>query len=99
MDTTTMNEKALLEARSLISDFLKARREELGITQVELAEKTGMGVATIQRFESGRFWLNMKQYLLLCHHLQCYPFLEAVESKSELATMMRNRWKRTGGRN
>lgn len=89
-----MNEKVLLEARNMISGFLKNRRQELGITQDQLAEMSGMGIATIKRFESGKFWLNLKQYLILCHHLKCYPFVEEVESSKELATMMRNRWKR-----
>lgn len=90
-----MNEKVLLEARNLISGFLKNRREELKITQQQLADASGMGIATIKRFESGKFWLNLKQYLILCHHLKCYPFVEEVESNKELATMMRNRWKRS----
>lgn len=65
-----MNEKVLLEARALISGFLKSRREELGMTQQELADNSGMGIATIKRFESGKFWLNMKQYILLRNALQ-----------------------------
>jgi transcriptional regulator with XRE-family HTH domain len=65
-----MNEKELLKARITISGFLKNRREELGITQTQLAEMTGMGIATIKRFESGKFWLNLKQYILLRHALQ-----------------------------
>lgn len=94
-----MNEKVLNDARALISGFLKDRRIELGITQEQLADKSGMGIATIKRFESGKFWLNLKQYLILCHHLKCYPFVEAVESNNELAKMMRERWKRKGDEN
>lgn len=94
-----MSEKVLNEARALISGFLKKRREELGISQQALADDSGMGIATIKRFESGKFWLNLKQYLILCHHLKCYPFIEEVESEKELSTMMRNRWKRLGDRN
>lgn len=94
-----MNDKVLLEARNLISGFLKNRREDLKITQQELADASGMGIATIKRFESGKFWLNLKQYLILCHHLKCYPFIEEVESTKELATMMRNRWKRPSDTN
>lgn len=89
-----MNEKVLLEARNLISGFLKNRREELGMTQQELADLSGMGIATIKRFESGRFWLNLKQYLILCHYLKCYPFLAEIEGRSEFAKIMRERWKR-----
>ena len=94
-----MNDKVLLEARNLISGFLKNRREQLGITQAELAELSGMGIATIKRFESGQFWLNLKQYLILCHYLKCYPFLSEMEGKDEFATMMRNRWKRPSDEN
>ena len=94
-----MNEKILLEARALISGFPQNRRKELGIAQDQLAELSGMGIATIKRFESGKFWLNLKQYLILCHHLKCYPFIEEVESTKELATMMRNRWKRPSDTN
>lgn len=49
---------------------LNNRRNELGISQATLAEQTGMGIATIKRFESGKFWLNMKQYILLRSALQ-----------------------------
>lgn len=94
-----MNEKVLLEARGLISGFLRSRREELGMTQQELADASGMGVATIRRFEGGRFWLNLKQYLILCHHLQCYPFVATHEGKDEFAKMMRERWQRNGDSN
>lgn len=84
-----MNEKVLLEARLLISGFLKNRRNELGMSQEKLSELSGMGIATIKRFESGKFWLNLKQYLILCHHLRCYPFLAESDSEYPLAKDMR----------
>jgi len=88
-----MNEKVLQEARQLISGFLKNRRKELGMSQDRLAELSGMGVATIRRFESGKFWLNLKQYLILCHHLKCYPFLAESDSEYPLAKDMRQAMK------
>ncbi len=94
-----MNEKVLLEARALISGFLQNRRKELGMTQEQLAELSGMGIATIKRFESGKFWLNLKQYLILCHYLKCYPFIEEIESDKEFAKMMRQRWERESDKN
>jgi transcriptional regulator with XRE-family HTH domain len=60
-----MTQKELNESRQSIAAFITNRRNELGITQAQLAEQTGMGIATIKRFESGKFWLNMKQYVLL----------------------------------
>lgn len=65
-----MNEKKLNESRKQIAAFIQNRRNELGISQASLAEQTGMGIATIKRFESGKFWLNMKQYILLRNALQ-----------------------------
>jgi transcriptional regulator with XRE-family HTH domain len=73
-----MNDKTLLEARKNISGFLKNRREELGLTQQELADDSGMGIATIKRFESGKFWLNLKQYIILCHYLECKPIISEL---------------------
>lgn len=67
-----MNKK-VLDRRTLIAGFLKDRRIELGMTQEELAEKTGMARATINRMEQGLFWLGMKQYLLICEALEISP--------------------------
>jgi transcriptional regulator with XRE-family HTH domain len=94
-----MNEKVLLEARAMISGFLANRRKELGMTQEQLADMSGMGIATIKRFESGKFWLNLKQYLILCHYLKCYPFLAEMEGKNEFSKMMRERWQRKDEKN
>ena len=94
-----MNEKVLNEARDMISGFLRDRRNELGISQAELAELTGMGIATIKRFESGKFWINMKQYLILCHHLKCFPFLATLEGDEKFSVMMRERWTRNNDKN
>ena len=65
-----MDELQLNESRVQIATFILNKRKELGISQTALAEQTGMGIATIKRFESGKFWLNMKQYILLRNALQ-----------------------------
>lgn len=65
-----MDEKKLNESRQQIAAFIQNKRKELGISQAELAQQTGMGIATIKRFESGKFWLNMKQYVMLRNALQ-----------------------------
>jgi len=65
-----MDEKKLNESRQQIAAFIQNKRNELGISQAVLAEQTGMGIATIKRFESGKYWLNMKQYILLRDALQ-----------------------------
>lgn len=94
-----MNEQLLNEGRLLISGFLKKRRLELGLSQYQLAERTGLARKTIIAMEQGKFWLGMKQYLIICHHLRCYPFLGTMEGNDEFSTLMRERWKRQGDSN
>lgn len=67
---TGMTPKQLNDSRARLSGIVRDRRQQLQMTQERLAELTGMGIATIKRFESGRFWLNLKQYVLLCEVLQ-----------------------------
>lgn len=87
-----MNEQVLLEARRMIAGFIRNRRIELKMSQEELAEKTQLGIATIRRFEAGKFWINLQTLLIICNALNMYFFLEEKDSEKELATMMRNRW-------
>jgi len=88
-----MNEQVLNEARKIISGFLKKRREELGISQAALAEKTGLGIATIKRSENADFWLGMKQYLIICEALHLFPAIAEMESDTDIAKALRKNWK------
>lgn len=87
-----MNENVLNEARNLIAGFLKQRREELKLTQQELADKVGMSRETISRMEAGKFWLVMKQYLLICEALHLFPAIAEMEAKDEIAEALRSNW-------
>ena len=42
-----------------ISNFVKERRKFLGITQVELAEKAGLGLRFVRELEQGKTSLRM----------------------------------------
>ena len=87
-----MNEEVLNEARQLMSGFLKNRRIELGLSQLELAEKTGLARKTINSMEAGKFWLGMKQYLQICEALYIFPSMSEMESKDDIAEALRNNW-------
>lgn len=65
-----MTPKQLNDTRARLSGIVRDRRIGLQMTQEQVAELTGMSVRTVKRFESGKFWLNMKQYVLLCEALQ-----------------------------
>lgn len=64
-----MTEDELNAVRAKIVRVAREKRELMNISQCRLAEITGMGIATIKRFESGR-WINMKQFLLIKEALQ-----------------------------
>ena len=86
------NENVLNEARKIITGYFKNRREELGMTQQDLADKTGMARATINRMEQGLFWLGMRQYLLICEALHLFPAIAEMEAKDEMAEELRKNW-------
>lgn len=86
------NEATLQEARMIISGFLKNRRLELGYTQEQVAEKTGLARKTINAMEAGKFWLGMKQYLLICEALHLFPAIAELEADDPIANALRKNW-------
>lgn len=87
-----MNEKTLNEARLKIAGFLKNRRIELGLTQKEVAQRTGMARETINRMEQGFFWLGMKQFLLICEALHLVPDITEIRSSEDIAGRILKAW-------
>ena len=87
-----MNEEVLNEARILMSGFLKNRRIELGMSQLELSEKTGLARKTINSMEAGKFWMGMKQYLQICEALYIFPSMSEMEAKDDIAKALRENW-------
>ncbi len=87
-----MTDKELLEARQMMATFFKQRREELNISQAELAEKTGLGIATIKRFENAMFWPAVKQYIIICEALNIVPSATRYETSYEFIEIMRKHW-------
>ena len=87
-----MNEKTLNEARLKIAGFLKNRRIELGLTQKEVAQRTGMARETINRMEQGFFWLGMKQFLLICEALHLVPEITEIRSGEDIAGSILKAW-------
>jgi putative transcriptional regulator len=65
-----MSEKELDRARVEIAGLLKQRRSEMGLSQQQLADKIGVARETINRMEAGKFWLVMKQFVLVCSALE-----------------------------
>lgn len=57
---------------NLISNFIKARRKQLGLTQQEFAEKAGVALTVIRKIEQGKDNLSLakvNQVLLMFGHV------------------------------
>lgn len=58
----------------ILSKFVKERRKEVNLTQVELSEKAGVGLTVIRKIEQGKENLNLSKVnqvlLMFGHELQ-----------------------------
>lgn len=64
-----MLEIRLDESRKALGREVKDRREFLQMSVEELADKAGVASYTVARFEDGKFWIGMKQYLQILNVL------------------------------
>lgn len=78
-----MKEKDLYQARQTMAGFFRTRRIEMGLSQDDLSIKTGLGIATIKRFENASFWPGLKQYIVICDALDVPPFGWDIKEESK----------------
>jgi transcriptional regulator with XRE-family HTH domain len=93
-----INPEYVAQVRQVIGGWLLDFRKEKGITQEQLAEQLGIGKATISKIESGK-WLSIEMLIKLSVELDFFIFLVEKDSKDDLATAMRNRWRRAHDEN
>ena len=77
---------------SRIPQILKRRREELGYTQQQVADETGMELRQYQRYEYGIQLLTnarMKQGLRICAALELDPFELCFQDGEDMAGVIR----------
>lgn len=75
-----------------IPQILKRRREELGYTQQQVADETGMELRQYQRYEYGIQLLTnarMKQGLRICAALELDPFELCFQDGEDMAGVTR----------
>ncbi len=69
-----------------IAEFVKERRKEVGLTQEEFAERTGVALTVIRKIEQGKTNLNMDSVNLVLrmfgHELAAVSSKELKESES-----------------
>lgn len=61
-----MNKDYIIKERHRVAEVIKARREDLSMTQEELAQKSGMSRITINRIENCVFSPNADQLYIIC---------------------------------
>lgn len=91
-----MNDEVLKHAQKLVAERLSQRRKALGMSQQEVADKAGLGWATVQRIEAGHFGPDFKTLMRLCFALDLYFFVEEKEASTPLADAMKNKWGKPG---
>lgn len=93
-----INPEYVAQVRQVIGGWLLDFRKEKGITQEQLAEQLGIGKATISKIESGK-WLSIEMLIKLSVELNFFIFLVEKDNKDDLATAMRDRWRRAHDEN
>lgn len=94
-----IKDEVINEARDLIAGFILSRRKELNFTQQDLADRAGLGLATIQRIEGKKFIPDGKSLLKICYALDCFFFFGEKESDEPFIQAFRDRWNRPGDEN
>ena len=78
--------------RDRVAAILKMRREELGFTQRQIADETGMELQQYQRYEYGKqLFVNarMKQGLRICAVLELDLFELCFEDGEDIAGVIK----------
>jgi y4mF family transcriptional regulator len=70
---------------SIISKFVKEKRKKLGLTQLELAERAGVGIRFIRELEQGKKTLQMDKVnqVLNLFGQQLGPVKKSLEEENE----------------
>ena len=62
-----------LEVIDIFADNLRDLMQEVGITQRELADESGVTEATISRYLNKQRMPTLKAFLNICYVLECQP--------------------------
>lgn len=85
------NEEKYKEARKMLCQRLKDLARDKGITQEQIAERTGFTQNNVSRMLSGRYPPTLDNYIKLCEAIDCYFFIIDKDAYDNLAEVMRIR--------
>jgi transcriptional regulator with XRE-family HTH domain len=63
--------RGVQEADKVVGERIKARRNELGVSQQDLGEKLGVSFQQVQKYEKGVNRVTTGRLIQLCRALQC----------------------------
>jgi transcriptional regulator with XRE-family HTH domain len=84
-----MNEEVLDAGEKILGKIFRERREDLGLTQAELALRMNIKQVTISRIEAGKFSPSWRMVMRFLEALELYVFFEPKDGESENAKWMR----------
>lgn len=64
-----MTEIELNNIKEKLAILIKNKRIEQRLSRAELAKRTGLGIATINRLENKTSWPGLKQFVIVCDEL------------------------------
>jgi len=94
-----VNEEKYKEARVMLCRYLHNLAQEKGITQQEIAEKTGFTRNNVNRMLSGRYSPSLDNFIRLAEAIDSYFFIIDKEADDPLVETMKNRWQKPGEEN
>jgi len=87
-----INEEKYVEARKMLMEYLRATAHEKGITQEEIASKTGFSRANVSRMLAGKYSPSLDNFMKLSEAVNVYFFIIDKDEDDELVQIMKKRW-------
>lgn len=94
-----LNEEKYKAARKMLCEYIGKLAKEKGITQQQIADKTGFTRNNVSRMLSGRYSPSLDNFIRLAEAVDTFFFVIDKESKDDLTEAMRNRWDSPGSEN
>lgn len=85
-------DKAIIEKRKMLIEYLHKKCVDGGITSTQLAEMTGMGQPNISRIFSAKYSPTLDTVLILCKALNCHVFIIEKDVDKNAAKLLDDGW-------
>jgi transcriptional regulator with XRE-family HTH domain len=86
------NEEKYKTARLMLCRYLHQLAKDKGITQDDIAEKTGFTRNNVSRMLSGKYAPSLDNFIRLAEAVDCYFFVIDKKADEETTEMMQDRW-------